>query len=116
MKNIELTPPKTRADCINGPRPCPWIRFRCHMVWALYDESRGPKLTDDQIYNLIFSLPETCTPDVEDRGSSTLEEIGVILGITRERVRQIEGYKKGGALRRLRVGMRRKYLIDFVSD
>ncbi|MFY3742456.1 sigma factor-like helix-turn-helix DNA-binding protein [Anaeromyxobacter sp. Red801] len=33
---------------------------------------------------------ETCALDVADRGPLTLDEVGKILGVTRERVRQIE--------------------------
>jgi hypothetical protein len=38
----------------------------------------------------IPSGMDTCTLDVADRGEHTLEEIGQLLGVTRERVRQIE--------------------------
>ena len=37
-----------------------------------------------------WELLETCALDVADRGGVTLEEVGRIVGITRERVRQIE--------------------------
>jgi hypothetical protein len=41
--------------------------------------------------NLIVSFPtvDSCAKDVAERGA-TLEEIGTMWGITRERVRQIE--------------------------
>ncbi len=41
----------------------------------------------------------------------TLEEVGNYVGVTRERIRQIEA----GALRRLRMPNRKKFLIDFVK-
>lgn len=63
-------PPRTRADCINGPRPCPWTTCRHHLE----------------------SADESCALDVAAREPDglTLDAIGDILGLTRERVRQIE--------------------------
>ena len=38
----------------------------------------------------VWELDETCVLDVADRGGVTLEEVGAILNLTRERIRQIE--------------------------
>jgi hypothetical protein len=38
----------------------------------------------------LEDLSDTCALDVADRGGSTLEEVGSMLNLTRERVRQIE--------------------------
>lgn len=68
-------PPHVRADCLDGGvnegRPCPWIGCR---------------------YNLPEAKAEqhSCALDIADQGGITLEEIGELLGVTRERVRQIE--------------------------
>jgi len=35
-------------------------------------------------------MAETCSLDVADRGGITLEEVGAILNLTRERIRQVE--------------------------
>jgi hypothetical protein len=35
-------------------------------------------------------LPSTCALDVAERGGQSLEEVGSLLNITRERARQIE--------------------------
>lgn len=64
-------PPRRRADCAGAARPCPWTRCRYHMG------RDGPS--------------NACVLDLADRGDMTLEEIGDVLGVTRERVRQIEG-------------------------
>jgi hypothetical protein len=72
----------TRGDCEGGPRPCPHQTCR---------------------YHLEVGLPESCCLDVADRGSQTLEQVGEILGITRERVRQIEERALLGARQRLAI-------------
>jgi DNA-directed RNA polymerase sigma subunit (sigma70/sigma32) len=38
----------------------------------------------------VHELEETCALDVADRGGITLEEVGRLLNLTRERVRQLE--------------------------
>jgi hypothetical protein len=38
----------------------------------------------------IWELGETCALDVADRGGITLEEVGSIMNLTRERIRQVE--------------------------
>ncbi len=69
-------PPRTRGDCLpggsNAARPCQWITCR----WYLPRMTPNPKFT--------------CALDVADSGGVTLEEVGELMGITRERVRQIE--------------------------
>jgi len=113
--------PKTRGDCKNGPRPCRRISCKHHMVWGFYHKRPWPEFTNDQMVDLIFSLSDTCTLDVADRGEHTLREIGDIIGVTRECIRQTEGYVRtrdgkpfwSGALPSLRKGKRRKCLEKF---
>jgi hypothetical protein len=38
----------------------------------------------------VWELEETCALDVADRGGITLEEVGSIMNLTRERIRQVE--------------------------
>ncbi len=35
-------------------------------------------------------MKETCALDVADRGGTTLEDVGAIMNLTRERIRQVE--------------------------
>jgi len=37
-----------------------------------------------------WEMRETCSLDVADRGGITLEEVGAVLNLTRERIRQVE--------------------------
>ena len=38
----------------------------------------------------VWEMTETCALDVADRGGITLEEVGTLLNLTRERIRQVE--------------------------
>jgi hypothetical protein len=46
-------------------------------------------------------MSETCALDIADRGGTTLEEVGAIMNLTRERIRQVEvkGLAKMAAVR-----------------
>ena len=65
----------TRADCADLPRPCPRTGCRYHLV---AERAKG------------LDVGPTCALDVADRGGLPLEEVGAVLGVTRERIRQIE--------------------------
>ena len=64
--------PRSRGECRNAPRPCPWVSCKYHL------------------YLEVWEMTETCALDVADRGGITLEDVGNILNLTRERIRQVE--------------------------
>lgn len=90
--------PTTRAECIDGPRPCPWISCSHHLASEV--TSSGSLKLDAEYYAWVLSphpdFPgapvDTCLLDVVERNADgmKLNEIGAIVGKTRERVRQIE--------------------------
>lgn len=68
LRLVDPMRPVTRGDCIDGPRPCVQSWCRHHLLAA----------------------SESCVLDVvENRGRLRLHEIGVLLGLSKERVRQI---------------------------
>lgn len=79
--------PSCRAECRTLPRPCPFVSCRYHL---------GVDVTDTGSLKINFpdrstsDLPSTCALDVAERGGQSLEEVGSLLNITRERARQIE--------------------------
>ena len=73
--------PRTRAECVDGPRPCVWTRCRYHLQ---------PDPPWGRERPLKRTTGDSCALDCADRGGMTLEEIGRALGRTRERARQIE--------------------------
>ena len=80
--------PKTRGECVNGIRPCPFAGCSHHLFLDIGEETGTLKMNfpDREIEDLV----ETCSLDVADRGEHTLDDIGDVMNITRERVRQIE--------------------------
>lgn len=83
--------PQTREDCLNGPhaeRPCPFVLCKYHLYLDVNDRTGSIKLNFPDLE--VWELPETCALDVADRGGLTLEEIGDVLNLTRERIRQLE--------------------------
>lgn len=79
--------PLTRAECEFVPRPCPYVSCRHHLYLDVtrYGSIRlnFPEYAPDE-------LGESCSLDVADRGSHSLEEIAPFLNISKERVRQLE--------------------------
>jgi hypothetical protein len=84
---VDETFPRTRGDCLDGPRPCPWVRCRHHL---LLDVTRTGGLVMNFPGAELEDLPDTCALDVAARGGHTLEETGQRVNVTRERVRQLE--------------------------
>lgn len=84
-KDIER--PRTRADCIDGPRPCPFVSCRHHLYLEV-EPSGSLKINNPTLE--VWQMPETCSLDIAAAGGATLEVVGIHINLTRERVRQVE--------------------------
>jgi hypothetical protein len=79
--------PKTRGECAIVPRPCPFVS--CAMNLYLDVAATG---------SLKLNMPElepsdmrvSCALDAAGRGGHRLEEVGALMNMTRERIRQVE--------------------------
>jgi hypothetical protein len=95
----DIAKPKERAECGNGERPCPFVSCKHHLYLDVSAKTGAIKLNFPDLE--VWEMTETCALDVADRGGTTLEEVGAIMNLTRERIRQVEvkGLAKLQALR-----------------
>lgn len=102
--------PKTRGDCLtaaqkrklpyylpehepltdgtNCERPCPWVSCRHHLYLEVNEDTGAIRLNFKNLQ--VWEMTHTCSLDVADEGSYTLREVGNMLDLTRERIRQLE--------------------------
>ena len=84
--------PVTRADCLSGGvnelRPCPWVSCRHHLALGVDEHNGNIKLIFPSID--ISEMRTSCVLDVADDGGTTLDGVGQLMNLTRERIRQIE--------------------------
>ncbi len=95
----EFARPEVRVDCQGGARPCPFVSCKHHLYLDVSARTGAIKLNFPDLE--VWEMTETCALDVADRGGTTLEEVGAIMNLTRERIRQVEvkGLAKLAALR-----------------
>jgi hypothetical protein len=84
----DIVRPKTRAECADGERPCPFVSCKHHLYLDVSARTGAIKLNFPDLE--VWEMTETCALDVADRGGTTLEEVGAIMNLTRERIRQVE--------------------------
>jgi hypothetical protein len=80
--------PRTREDCVDGPRPCPFVACKHHLFIDVSPRTGAIKLNFPDLE--VWDMGESCALDVADRGGTTLEDVGAIMNLTRERIRQVE--------------------------
>jgi len=88
VEEIEASRPRSRADCAAGPRPCMFISCKHHLYLDVNPSTGSIKLNFPD--KEVWEMGETCALDVADRGGISLEEVGAIMNLTRERIRQVE--------------------------
>ena len=84
----ELERPKTRRECLDGPRPCPHVACRHHLYLDVNPHTGTIKLNFPELE--VWELAVSCALDVADLGGTSIESVGDLLNVTRERIRQIE--------------------------
>jgi hypothetical protein len=85
---VDVEKPRFRAECVGGERPCPFVSCKHHLYLDVSARTGAIKLNFPDLE--VWEMTETCALDVADRGGTTLEEVGAIMNLTRERIRQVE--------------------------
>ena len=80
--------PSMRAQCESGERPCPFVSCKYHLYLDVNPETGSIKLNFPDVE--VWEMQDTCALDIAERGGVTLEEVGEIMNLTRERIRQLE--------------------------
>ena len=80
--------PRAREECAGGERPCPYVSCKYHLYLDVSPRTGAIKLNFPDLE--VWEMNQTCSLDVADRGGTTLEDVGAIMNLTRERIRQVE--------------------------
>lgn len=82
--------PLNRGECENSVRPCPYISCIYHLYLDV--SPKGGSIIQNFPDLEPHQLKETCALDVVYKNPTglTLEEVGDLFGLTRERIRQVE--------------------------
>jgi hypothetical protein len=88
LEVVEYWRPKNRSDCLRMERPCLYVSCRHHLYLDVNPETGSVKLNFPD--KEVWELDDSCALDVADRGGITLEDVGAIMNLTRERIRQVE--------------------------
>lgn len=88
---LVATRPRTRGQCMIGPRPCRWISCAHHLGVGI-TPSGAPYIAfpDAEGGVDLQAMPDTCDLDVADRGGVSLAAVAALIRVTRERVRQLQ--------------------------
>jgi hypothetical protein len=82
--------PRTRDDCSLIPRPCPFVSCKWNLYLDVSPRTVSIKLNFPDLEPWEMPPDGSCALDVAERGGATLEEVGDLLNVTRERIRQLE--------------------------
>jgi len=80
--------PRTRGECVDGPRPCPWVGCRHHLYLEVQPSTGRIILPWGNLDP--NEIPETCSLDVADDGEHSLEEVAPLLNLGAAGVHAIE--------------------------
>lgn len=80
--------PKTRGDCKNGIRPCPWVSCRFHLYLDVTAHGRlSMNFPDKEPHELEWS----CSLDIADMGEHSTKKLAGMIGVkSKQAIEQAE--------------------------
>lgn len=82
--------PATRGACKDGVRPCPYVGCRYNLFLDVDTERGSIKFNFPEFEPWDVPPTKSCALDIADGGGVTLDFVGHLVNLTRERVRQVE--------------------------
>jgi len=80
--------PEKRRDCARGLRPCPYVGCKYHLYLCVNPQTGSIKFNHPD--KEVWELEQTCALDMADQGGMTLDGVGKMMNLSRERIRQLE--------------------------
>ncbi len=84
MDDAERPRPRTRGECVDGPRPCPWLSCRHHLGLVRVLKTGELRLQARSLEQLV----ETCALDAADNGEHNASDLADLLGVSRKTVHE----------------------------
>ena len=114
---LQAERPKTRGDCAGVQRPCPWVGCKHNLYLTINPENGSIKLNFPDLEPGDMPARESCVLDiVEDHpDGATLEKVGALSNMTRERIRQIENLAMQEAALELPASLKREFEIEAMA-
>ena len=88
VKYMDYRRPRKRQECASAQRPCAFVSCKHHLYLDVNPDTGSIKLNFPHLE--VSEMTHTCALDVAAMGGITLEEVGEIMNLTRERIRQVE--------------------------
>lgn len=84
---LKIFRPRTRDECADIPRPCPFVSCRYNMYLDVREDGAVRfNFPDREPHEMVAS----CSLDLASDGPRTLDIIGALMGMSKERARQLE--------------------------
>lgn len=86
--------PRTRAECAEIPRPCVFVSCKYNLFLDVMRNKKGQvtSVVENKGVNCPSQVPpgESCALDVAERGPKSMDDVGALLRLRRQRIEQLE--------------------------